>query len=592
MLESSARIAHIMRMRRSLILLLLHLVFSCSSVFAEAAASGTSNVVLSTHDSFWAVTEIHLSLADSLPNDAEPSAVVSGEFAMYFGPSESPVPIFDGKGMTMWGRVTLENPRDVPLAVNALIRYAFFERIDWFWRDPDGGLRTQAMGQQVPATSHAPPGRFPLVELLIDPGETRDLYFRVRSDTLVVMPLRIYERGRWVASETLDFLVLGVFIGCLFTMFLVGSLFYMTFRRAAFLWFSAYCLVSIAYSAYSSGIGKVYLWPTATFPLLQPLWLIMGIGLIINVLFVATFMGTRQHAPRYHRLLVSIAAVSCLVFFNSVLPDWLSGLVFVIATGLGPLAILSGALVLWLRGVSGAGLIAISWIPYQLGLMWAYLRSFDLVPYFDGNHYTMPLTSTLTALAFMWALHRQSSKAEHEATHDQLTNLPNRTLFDRQISRPNQQSGRSVGVMQVDLDGFKGINDNHGHAAGDFVLQIVADRLRNVCGSNADAFRTGGDEFIVLCHRRTRKEDVEALANSIVDAVSKSIDYQGDVLTVGASVGVAYPLEARDSILSAIDEADAALYEAKARGKGQVATAASFGEPVFNRRSTDRGSAS
>lgn len=121
----------------------------------------------------------------------------------------------------------------------------------------------------------------------------------------------------------------------------------------------------------------------------------------------------------------------------------------------------------------------------------------------------------------------------------------------------------------------------------EFVLQAVADRLRKLCESSGDAFRTGGDEFIVLCHRRTRKEDVEALAARIVEEVSLPIEFNGDTLRVGASVGVAYPLEGRDNILNAIDEADAALYQAKARGKGQVAAAASFGGLAHNRRRGD-----
>ena len=574
-------------MHPSIASLLLCLLLASALAAADAEVEAAGAVDLSPDRSLWAVTESQLSLADSLPEAVDISAVSHGEFDEQFSPSESAVPVFDGNDRTVWGRLPLRNDREVPVAINVVIKYTFFERIDWYWRESDGRTQQSSAGQRVPMPAGASPSRFPMAEFVVAPGETRVLYFKVRSDTLIVMPIRVYEHAEWVASETLDLMALGIFVGCLFTMFLVGSLFYLTFRSPAFLWFGAYCLISIVYLGLTSGVGKAYFWPGSTSTLLQPLWLVMGVALIINVFFVSAFLKTREHAPRYHRLLMAVAAVSVLVCLNDPLPLWLSGLVFVVATGLGPIAILGGALVLWLRGVSGAGLIVISWIPYQIGLMWAYLRSFDLVPYFDGNHYTMPVTSTLTALAFMWALHRQSSQAEHEATHDQLTDLPNSTLFDRRISQSNQQSGRSVGVMQIDLDGFKSINDTFGHSAGDFVLQTVADRLRSVCGSNGDAFRTGGDEFIVLCHRRTRKEDVEALANAIVEEISKPIDYNGDELAVGASVGLAYPVESRESILSAIDEADAALYEAKARGKGQVATAASFGEPLHNRRSSD-----
>lgn len=577
-------------MHRYSVYLTLLMVFVSCVALAGPSLSRAEPLVLSTESSYWPITAANLSVTDALPLSVDAESVMDGEFEFVPKQDSSSVPVLDGKGKTIWGSFQLRNPRDTPIAINTVIKYSFLDRIDWFWRNGDGALSQVTSGLRSPAGQGTAPSRFPMIEFLMQPGETRDVYFKVRSDTIVILPIRVYERARWLREETIDLMALGVVVGCLLTMLLLGCLFYLTFRSAAFLWFGGFCLTSIAYLGITSGIGKAYLWPQSTLPFQQPLWLVMGLGLVVNVFFVASFLGTRDCAPRYHKLLLMIAAVSLLVCFNSWLPNGFSLLVFVVSTGLGPLAILGGALVLWRRGVSGAGLIAISWIPNQLGLMWAYLRSFDVVPYFDGNHYTMPVTIMLTALAFMWALHRMSSKAEHEATHDQLTELPNRTLFDRRISKPSQRSGRSVGVMQIDLDGFKGINDNFGHPAGDFVLQTVADRLRRLCGARGDAFRTGGDEFIVLCHRRTRKEDVEALAASIVAEVSQPMEFKGETLNVGASVGIAYPLEDKESILNAIDEADQALYEAKAKGKGQVAAAASFGGLAHNRRSSDASS--
>ncbi|GAB5415006.1 MAG: hypothetical protein Cons2KO_26090 [Congregibacter sp.] len=574
-------------MKYSLSRLALLCSLACCALLLEPASTRASTLLLTADKNFWQVSETHLSVTDKLPGDADLAVVMDEGVPWKSHVDRSPVPVLEGKGKTIWGHFQLTNPRKTAVSIHAVIRYSFLERIDWYWQDGSGQIVHKLGGQRTPVGAGEGPSRFPMIEFVLQAGETRDVYFRVRSDTIVILPVRVYERARWLAEETFDLMVLGVVFGCLFTMLLLGGLFYGTFRHAAFLWFGGFCLNSIAYLAITTGIGKAYLWPASTLPFQQPLWLVMGLGLLVNVFFVSSFLDTRQKAPRYHKLLMTIAAVSFLVCLTAWLPPWLTGIVFVISTGLGPVAILGGAFVLWRRGVNGAGLIAISWIPNQIGLIWAYLRSFDVVPYFDGNHYTMPLTIMLNALAFMWALHRQSSQAEHEATHDQLTELPNRTLFDRRISKQTQRSGRSVGVMQIDLDGFKGINDNYGHSAGDFVLQAVADRLRKLCESSGDAFRTGGDEFIVLCHRRTRKEDVEALAARIVEEVSLPIEFNGDTLRVGASVGVAYPLEGRDNILNAIDEADAALYQAKARGKGQVAAAASFGDLAHNRRRGD-----
>jgi diguanylate cyclase (GGDEF)-like protein/PAS domain S-box-containing protein len=161
------------------------------------------------------------------------------------------------------------------------------------------------------------------------------------------------------------------------------------------------------------------------------------------------------------------------------------------------------------------------------------------------------------------ALH---DELRHQATHDSLTGLANRTLLDQHLRR--LPADAQVGMLLVDLDGFKPINDHNGHHAGDQVLKAVADRLTCLVGESGLAARVGGDEFAVLLPRVTETA-AEALAELIAEAVAAPITLSGapsgEDVAVGASVGVAVGLPHESDRLHR--DADAAMYRRKAERK-------------------------
>jgi diguanylate cyclase (GGDEF)-like protein/PAS domain S-box-containing protein len=160
--------------------------------------------------------------------------------------------------------------------------------------------------------------------------------------------------------------------------------------------------------------------------------------------------------------------------------------------------------------------------------------------------------------------------AEHElsyqATHDALTGLPDRVLLRDRLEQGVARLDRhdaTLGVLFVDLDGFKAVNDDHGHAIGDRVLVEVASRIAGAVRPGDTASRVGGDEFVVVA------DDVDevralAIAERVAGAVAAPIDVDGLEVTLGASIGVtlAGPGEVVDDILN---RADQAMYRAKRR---------------------------
>jgi diguanylate cyclase (GGDEF)-like protein/PAS domain S-box-containing protein len=169
------------------------------------------------------------------------------------------------------------------------------------------------------------------------------------------------------------------------------------------------------------------------------------------------------------------------------------------------------------------------------------------------------------------------ARLAHEATHDPLTGLPNRTLFlDRlgvALSRA-ERTGRRVAVLFCDLDQFKVVNDSLGHGAGDQLLCLLADRLRSTIRPGDTVARFGGDEFVVLCDDLTEHDDATLIAERIGAAVRQPCRVGSTNETevfVSISVGIALTC-AQDGTPepdALIRDADAALYRAKARGRNR-----------------------
>ncbi|MFP4311817.1 MAG: diguanylate cyclase domain-containing protein [Nitriliruptoraceae bacterium] len=188
----------------------------------------------------------------------------------------------------------------------------------------------------------------------------------------------------------------------------------------------------------------------------------------------------------------------------------------------------------------------------------------------DAGVATEALLGVADQAAVAIARRRLITTALHAATHDRLTGLPARELLNDRLERAladHRRTGRRVAVCFLDLDGFKGVNDRHGHASGDRILVEVAQRLLDSVRASDTVARVSGDEFVVLLRELSDAEDVHRSAAAIVAAVGAPVRLPaiGEV-AVGASLGIAVVGEhgsTPDELLSA---ADAAMYEVKHAG--------------------------
>jgi diguanylate cyclase (GGDEF)-like protein/PAS domain S-box-containing protein len=166
---------------------------------------------------------------------------------------------------------------------------------------------------------------------------------------------------------------------------------------------------------------------------------------------------------------------------------------------------------------------------------------------------------------------RLERELTHRAYHDSLTGLANRVLFADRVQEATlhaHHSGAVVGVLFIDLDDFKEVNDTLGHEIGDQLLAAVGHRLSGALRGNDMAARLGGDEFAILIEQTRDPEDIEQIAERIVKTLAEPIVLAGHLVSGSASLGVATTIEAAEGT-DLLRQADLALYVAKGAGKGR-----------------------
>jgi diguanylate cyclase (GGDEF)-like protein/PAS domain S-box-containing protein len=185
------------------------------------------------------------------------------------------------------------------------------------------------------------------------------------------------------------------------------------------------------------------------------------------------------------------------------------------------------------------------------------------------------------------ALKRSEAKISYLATRDSLTELPNRLLFSDRLEQgliSARRAGDSLGVLFIDLDRFKNINDSLGHQVGDQLLKEVAQRMAACIRRGDTLARLGGDEFVIALEHLKRAEDAAQVAAKIVRALSRPAEIGGNTLNTSCSIGISiYPNDADDAA-TLMKNADTAMYYAKEKGRNNF----QFFSPDMNVRAVER----
>lgn len=203
------------------------------------------------------------------------------------------------------------------------------------------------------------------------------------------------------------------------------------------------------------------------------------------------------------------------------------------------------------------------------GGLWAIAVKAQAGNYPRDTDHLVRLLSAIIGSLIAWLLHaliRSRAELAHRALYDVLTGLPNRTLLEDRaqmaFARQHRSPEQLCALLFIDLDGFKNINDEYGHKAGDAVLRTIAERATTAVRKNDTIARWGGDEFIVLLEDVTR-EMLDALMVRLRASLEAPIDFEGRSLGVGVSMGMAIHAETGADLDEMLRIADQRMYDDK-----------------------------
>jgi diguanylate cyclase (GGDEF)-like protein len=525
---------------------------------------------------------------------------------------------------TAWLRVVLNVAPNAPEAWFLEIGYPSLDHVDLYQHGP-AGMTAQHAGDRNPGGAMPYPHHNLVFPLRLTPGTNQELLLRVRSEGNLTVPITLWQPDALARADRREYSRHALYYGALLALLLYNLLLYLSVRDPLYL---LYCgmVAGMGIGQVSlNGYGNLWLWPgSGAWGHWALPWGFALCGLA-GALFTRRFLDTPRYAPGMDRWVGLFMALFALltVLGPPVMPyAWvaigvsLAGLGFsFLAVAVGIKTYLAGSpgaryfLLAWTLLLTGVAVMAarnLGWLPtnwWTLNLMQigsalemlllslaladrinilardkasaqaeAMRAKEDLLVALRGSEARMNqrvLESTAELRAANEKLRANEEHMRQLALHDPLTGLANRKLLDEEMAHAlarARRAGAALGIAFVDLDGFKAINDRHGHDVGDEVLRAVARLLLEQVRAGDVVARLGGDEFVLVLEHAGTRADLRRRIDYLTAALRFDLPLPGsEAAHVAASVGLALFPEDGEDAARLLRVADEAMYRVKHR---------------------------
>lgn len=522
--------------------------------------------------------------------------------AAQFTPPAGPHANLGARRDTVWLWVRLEMAADAPPRWIFDVGYPSIDRVDVFQVVDGRVIRAVRLGDELLVAERPLPSRTHAVELVLDPRVQRhDLLLRVKTTSSMIVPLGLLQwpdfQSREAGAEALQ----GMFAGIGALLMIYSLVHWFALRDRIFGYYAASIGGTTLFFLAYNGLAPEHLWPAS-------LWLTQNAG-VLSIL--VALWGGFLFLERTLRVVelsrpVSWSMTALAWFALAVGIAYIVGLIDypvaqTISTLLGPMPMLLGVPIAYQRmrrGERVMGYLLAGWGLYAIGVavMAALLRGMAPSNALTQHAFQIGSMSEMT----LWLVllgqrveamrrlgehaHRERDALRSLALTDALTGLPNRRGLEPILaeaihrSRPEQVTA----VFMIDLDGFKAVNDRHGHAVGDRLLVAAAKRLRQHVRRSDCVARLGGDEFVVVAEGFTAATEARQFGDKLIEAFDSAFQLSGGtVCQVGLTIGYALaPLDGRDAP-GLLRRADVAMYAGKQDGKHCLRRAAASVEPAL-----------
>jgi diguanylate cyclase (GGDEF)-like protein len=522
-------------------------------------------------------------------------AVTSPPYATRFAPvKESPLYVRGGAG-GMWLRFRLDEPgsatRESRLLELAPSFAIILDRADLYLPVPGAdGRRAYAKmeaGAMRPMRAGEIPSRSFLFEVPAGTLRAEYAYLRLESAMDVAFSVRQWNPVELGMRSVRYFLAFGLIYGILIAMIVYNFFIFVSLRDRSYLFYILYMVSALLWQLHVQGHGRMLM---GTHPGvdLRALWVMVGGVQLWGGVFSIEFLALRRHLPRVHVAIVALTAVGALIVGAGILGLHRAAFDLSHFGGLAlPVAIIIAAVLRLRQGYAPARFYVFAWSMLSIGGIVFALMGLKLLPvsFWTVNGVSLGMAAESLLLSLALADRIRTLKEEKEffeksqkrymelSVTDSLTGLYNRRYLQSKLESEIQHSLRleqPLSLVMLDLDDFKAVNDLHGHAFGDVVLERLAAVMR-VSSREVDvSCRYGGEEFALIMpgtHGEDAVHTAERIRARFAAEVFTAEGGTGINLTV--SLGVA-ELQKDDTADALLERADRAMYRAKRLGKNRT----------------------
>ena len=509
------------------------------------------------------------------------------------GPAFGPMPPTQGtlgvRAEPVWLRLPLELAASAPGRWVLDIDYAPLQRIDLVLASGGRIVQQAALGSHVPFAQRPLPTRSHAVGLDLQPGVAYELLLRVQTQGAMVLPLRLSPPAMHAEHALREQMLQGLLTGLALCLWIYSLAQWINQREVLFLQYTLLISGSLLFSLHFFGVGAQYLWGGLPWFEQHASGMSALMATCGSFLFIGQALAAGNPRNRLMRAMRWGAAGTALLALAFALDLFDTRVLAAIVSVLGLVPALMGipgAVARMRQGDAVGGTLLLAWLVYFVATATVIGVIRGWVPVNFWTLHSFQFGATLDMLLFMRVLGLRSkalrlaaenARTERDTLHwlahtDPLTNLPNRRGMQEALSNALRLCchEQQLAVYLLDLDGFKPVNDEHGHDVGDELLVAVARRLQGHVRATDLVARLGGDEFVVVASALESPAQAHDLANKLLDAFHAPFTLSSTKVQVGLTIGYALaPLDAYDAT-SLLKLADAAMYQGKQNGKFRV----------------------
>ena len=483
----------------------------------------------------------------------------------------------------IWLVANVFNPTDAPILRRVSVGTGWLERVDFFFTTEGQLPQHFVSGDRIALGHRSIAKRIPSADYPFPPGETR-LLLRVETADPMVVPLYFSSIAVSHSREQSEAIFYSFVYGVMFALSAYNLMLFAGLRKRRYLFYSLYTGSFVAVTASYNGIGMALLWPDAVGwqqwapPLLMLCFVSSGLA------FATSFLKTRRYRPRLHKIIQTIG-VAYFALFGAFFALDEQGLALQLAFLVVPVftvLMLYMGVSSWTGGNQFARYFMLGTLASVIGASVTALTVAGVITYSQLGYYAVDIGMVVDAMLLMLALADLARKnkvarvtAERTAQIDLLTGLNNRRGFlpvAESLWSLVTRKDSNICVAMIDIDHFKNINDQYGHAVGDRILKEIAGELDKSRRKGDLLARWGGEEFTLLL-----PETDEAEALNVAERFRHNIEQLvvndcGRMIRCTISVGVASRHARHVTLEHAISKADEELYQAKVQGRNQIST--------------------